>query len=278
MRKKMLDFSKLMIPEVLRGKQSLVDLALWDSTRSKTYNQREILLLKHRASTNRQVSAFHSVGQGETFCSRDTRLAIGDTFSRFFITTLGVLKKIPFLRILLNQVQDSKGMTQIVPSWFEGKDFIQHDLERLESLIEKLDKLHVKLRDQLHKLAATINPIPHGDNCEFGQELRPYLDSTNFVNKKEGSAKEFNFSIKTLLSKWTPEQDVFMHGENVDETPIDQPSLSMKLGWLQDKFTTFFRQYVSCNYFFTCCICIHTLQQALLSFLTHIGSICCTNS
>ena len=233
MRKKTNEFTKCIIPNVLKGKQRLVDKALEENITHFTYQSREPI---REASRIRNVWK-HSMSGPDKLHS----IAFGQGFSTFkpldFSRDLPAVKipilfsvptVLPFMRLEIFNNTDAKGQLQSVAKWLDDKNFLQELFEIITCQVESLEKILTDIRVFLdNKEKETNEEI----TTEKDAEVVTFLSRRNTLRQqhlffKKKNADAYSFSFPDFFLDWKP-QFLRMHEHFQGKT--EQPSISEKM-------------------------------------------------
>jgi len=229
--KKVGDFMKKVVVDILKGKTTLVDRALVDLNAVHWYNQRQPLRKDSKIDTKQTyVSLFHSKSDGTSLATRDACLPIGDTTSKIFKKTMGERKYIPFMGISFEISDSGKGGARLLPKWHGGTNFLT---TLKTSIITQLKILEDSCEELKHNL---IIEFQSWDNKKLPHEMsEKYPDNIKgFVETGDIMRREPAFPFQKFFVAW---DDKYLHqyfdNDVVTSPHKEQPALSMKLGWLQ---------------------------------------------
>ena len=229
--KKINDFMKKVVVDILKGKTTLVDRALVDLNAVHWYNQRQPLRKDSKNNTKHTyVSLFHSKSEGTSLSTRDACLSIGDTTSKIFKATMGERKNIPFMGIFFERSDSGKGGARLLPKWHGGTNFLttlkKSVITQLRILADSCQELKEELRKQFQ--SCENDELPHHLSDKYPDNMKEFVETGDVM------IQEPAFSFKKFFWAW---EDNFLHQyfDNAVETSPhkEQPALSMKLGWLQ---------------------------------------------
>lgn len=233
MRKKTNEFTKCIIPNVLKGKQRLVDKALEDNITEYTYQSREPI----REEDRKQKLWKHSMSGPDKLQS----IAFGHGFSTFkplnfstallsvkIPTTFSVPTVKPFMRIQIENITDAKGQLQSVGTWLDDKNFLQATFEDINIQVQSLEKIVTDIRLCLDtKVMETEQLIATEDDTELSTFLRIRNTSRqHHVLLRKNETEAYTFSLVDFFLDWKPE---FVSMHKHFEGKIEQPSISQKM-------------------------------------------------
>lgn len=229
--KKISDFMKKVVADILKGKTTLVDRALVDLNAVHWYNQRQPLRKDSKIDTKHTyVSLFHSKSDGTSLATRDACLSIGDTTSKIFKTTMGERKYIPFMGIYFETSDSGKGGARLLPKWHGGTNFLTTLKTSVITQLRILEASSVELKERLilEFQKCDNNDLPHDLSDKYPDNIKGFVETGDIM------IQEPAFSFKKFFCAW---DDNFLHtyfDNDVATSPHkEQPALSMKLGWLQ---------------------------------------------
>ena len=212
MRKKTNEFMKCIIPNVLKGKQRLVDKSLEETITQYTYQVREPI----REATRKQHLWKSAMREPDKLQS----IAFGHGFSTFkpidfaqelptitIPTTFSVPTVEPFMRLQIENITDAKGQLLCVGTWLEDKNFLQELFEIITCQVQALEKILTDIRVHLDTKVKTTEQLitSHGD-----EEVVTYLRKRNtsrqqHVLLKKQDTDTYSFSLANFFLDWKPE-------------------------------------------------------------------------
>lgn len=240
--KKINDFMKKVVVDILKGKTTLVDRALVDLNAVHWYNQRQPLRKDSKIDTKHTyVSLFHSKSDGTSLATRDACLSIGDTTSKIFKTTMGERKYIPFMGIYFELGGSGKGGARLLPKWHDGTNFVTTLKKSIITQLLILEYSCAELRERL------IIEFKSCENTELPHDLsEKYPDNIKgFVETGDIMIQDPAFSFKKFFLAWDDNYlQKYFDNDVVTSPHKEQPALSMKLGWLQVQLHCLFSHLV----------------------------------
>jgi hypothetical protein len=233
MRKKTNEFTKCIIPNVLKGKQRLVDKALEDNITQYTYQSREPIREKSKKQHlwKYEMSApdkLQSIAWGHGF-STFTPLDFSRSFPSVTIPTTFSLPTVqPFMRLQIHNITDAKGQLQSVGKWLDNKNFLQELFENITIQVQSLEKILTDIRVCLDTKVKETEQV---NTSEDDEEIATYTRTRNtsrqqhvFLRKKDTDI--YSFSLADFFLDWKPE---FLGMHVHFQGKIDQPSISQKM-------------------------------------------------
>ena len=233
MRKKTNDFMKCIIPNVLKGKQRLVDKSLEETITQYTYQVREPIREATRKqhlwkSAMREPDKLQSIAFGHGFSTFKPLNFSQELPSVTIPTTFSVPAVKPFMRLQIHNITDTKGQLQSVGKWLDDKNFLQELFEIITSHVQSLEKMLTNIREQLDSKVKTAEHLitSHGD-----EEVVTYLRKRNtsrqqHVLLKKQDTDTYSFSLANFFLDWKSE---FSGMHNHFQGKIEQPSISEKM-------------------------------------------------
>jgi len=267
LKKKKADFNNKIIPMVLRGNTSLLDLSLLDSANTFSYSLRADL----PDSVIFTPSLFHrSKIDGEfdpDTTNEDARLL----FSGLDFKTPS-LSAMPFLRIYSTKVQNTQGNIEAIPAWFNNKSFIQILHDNIAEAAKDVDVLINRLR---HMLFRCTRPLI-GEKSQ-DETYGVWDNAEEFVCIKDNVLMEyetndsgnliFKFSFYNFLFQY--DKKMVLKVGTVNPKWEEQPPLSVKCQFIKSQIRQLLDELVSIN---TVAIFTHTNMTSTI-FL-HINHFC----
>jgi hypothetical protein len=252
LRKKSNDFSKKIISMVLQGNQSLVDLALVDSCSIKLFEERNVLYSLQGISSEmvRSVSHFHNISSTKSFCSPSARLQIGTDLEHLFFNKIsGYKETIPFMRLDIKRELEQRGKQRPQMEWYDGENFVQNLFRILREQVHIVEHVQEKCMKTLQNMVDEHNPIPNDCASDFDLTWENFLKIHPFFQEKP-------FDIPKYCFEWKPEMSSAfdLYGGEIQQTikevndptnEREQPSLSLKLSFIQMAFQSMFTQLVN---------------------------------
>ena len=185
--KKLGDFMKKVVVDILKGKTTLVDRAMVDLNAVHWYNQRQPLRKDSKIDTKQTyVSLFHSKSDGTSLATRDACLPIGDKTSKIFKTTMGEQKYIPFMGIYFETSDSGKGGARLLPKWHGGTNFLT---TLKTSIITQLKILEASCEELKHTLTIEFQScdnktLPHEMSEKYPDNIKGFVETGDIMRRE----------------------------------------------------------------------------------------------